>query len=123
MRVGDIYIWHFYPHQKDGEVKDRWFLFLGEVRNDPFDKVGYGQFQLLAGEEPAKSYTEDLKALPLRMMATLRKNRGGSVLDTSEETSFVTQGLDGVHEGGFVSGVKAEEDADEGGKTEGQQDR
>jgi len=79
MRVGDIYIWHSFPHQKDGEVKDRWFLFLGEVRNDPFDKVGYGQFQLLAGEEPAKSYTEDLKALPLRMMATLRENRGGSI--------------------------------------------
>ncbi len=37
MRVGDIYIWHSYPRQKDGEIKDRWFLFLGEVRNVPFD--------------------------------------------------------------------------------------
>jgi hypothetical protein len=60
MRVGDIYIWHSYPHQKDGEVKDRWFLFLGEVRNDPFDddSAVYVVF-------PTKVRTKSLSSIPI----------------------------------------------------------
>lgn len=31
MRLGDVFVWTNYPNPRDGNIKDRWFVFLGET--------------------------------------------------------------------------------------------
>ena len=37
MRTGDVFLWKAYPYQNDGKIKNRWFVYLGDLKNDPFD--------------------------------------------------------------------------------------
>lgn len=37
MQVGCVFLWGNYPFQKDGEVKNRWFIYLGESKSDPLE--------------------------------------------------------------------------------------
>ena len=37
MKTGSVFCWKNYPFQKDGEPKDRWFVYLGEIKPDPLE--------------------------------------------------------------------------------------
>lgn len=37
VKVGDVFIWKDYPYQADQQVKRRWFVCLGEVKEDPLE--------------------------------------------------------------------------------------
>ena len=37
MRTGSVFLWENYPFQKDGKPKNRWFVYLGETKPDPFE--------------------------------------------------------------------------------------
>ena len=37
MKTGSVFCWKNYPFQKDGEPKDRWFVYLGETKPDPLE--------------------------------------------------------------------------------------
>ena len=32
MEVGDVFVWKNFPYPKHGNIKDRWFVFLGHTR-------------------------------------------------------------------------------------------
>lgn len=36
MEIGDVFVWRNYPFAVTGKTKDRWFLYLGKYREDPF---------------------------------------------------------------------------------------
>jgi len=38
MNVGDVFVWHNYPYRKAGKIKDRWFIYLGTFKADPFSR-------------------------------------------------------------------------------------
>lgn len=37
MEIGCVFRWKDFPFQKDGETKDRWFIYLGESKSDPLE--------------------------------------------------------------------------------------
>lgn len=37
MKPGSVFLWENYPFQKDGESKNRWFVYLGETKPDPLE--------------------------------------------------------------------------------------
>jgi hypothetical protein len=37
MRPGSVFLWKNYPFQEDREVKNRWFICLGEEKSDPLE--------------------------------------------------------------------------------------
>ena len=39
MTVGDVFLWRDYPYRASGRIKDRWFIYLGTYRADPFSEV------------------------------------------------------------------------------------
>lgn len=39
MNVGDVFLWRDYPSPIAGRRKDRWFIYLGTYREDPFSEV------------------------------------------------------------------------------------
>ena len=36
MTVGDVFLWRDYTYRATGRIKDRWFIYLGTYREDPF---------------------------------------------------------------------------------------
>ena len=39
METGDVFLWRNYPYAVTGKIKDRWFLYLGKYRVDPFSEI------------------------------------------------------------------------------------
>jgi len=39
MDFGDVFLWRNYPFAVKGKIKDRWFLYLGTYKADPFSEV------------------------------------------------------------------------------------
>lgn len=39
MDLGDVFLWRNYPFAVTGKIKDRWFLYLGTYKEDPFSDV------------------------------------------------------------------------------------
>lgn len=39
MKIGEVFLWRNYPYAVVGKIKDRWFLYLGKYREDPFSEI------------------------------------------------------------------------------------
>lgn len=39
MDIGTVFIWRNYPFAVAGKIKDRWFLYLGTHKEDPFSEI------------------------------------------------------------------------------------
>jgi len=35
MKIGDVFFWDQYPYNAEGEHKKRWFVYLGEYKENP----------------------------------------------------------------------------------------